>query len=130
MSWLREGVREGRLRINDPAGPLHFVPEGLLLVSPRIFREYAKVVAREQANAGAEAIEEADLVKATQRQLLRHDWHLQEAGGNNMIAYQLVEHGRPGGQLSGIVILNPQAFGIPAHPPNPALVRRPATPRT
>jgi hypothetical protein len=97
---------------------------------PRIFREYAKRVARERANAGAEAVDEADLVKATQRQLLREGWHLQEAGGNNMIAYQLVEHGRPGGQLSGIVILSPQAFGIPAHPPNRALVRRPATPRT
>ena len=130
MSWLREGVREGRLRINDPAGLLHFVPEGLLLVSPRIFREYATTLARERANAGAEAIDEADLVKATQRQLLRQDWHLQEAAGNNMIAYLLAEGGRPRGQLSGIVIRNPRAFGIPVRPPNPALVRRPAAGRT
>jgi hypothetical protein len=130
MSWLVESLREGKLRINDSAGPLHFVPEGLLLVSPRIFREYATTLARERANAGAEAIDEADLVKATQRQLVRQDWHLQETGGNNMIAYLLAEGGRPRGRLSGIVIRNPQAFGIPAHPPNPALVRRPAAGRT
>jgi integrating conjugative element membrane protein (TIGR03747 family) len=86
MVWVAESLGDGRLRINGPGGALHVVPEGLLLVSPRIFREYAKWVATDQANAGAEAVDEPGLVKTTQRQLLREGWHLQEAGGNNMIA--------------------------------------------
>ena len=43
VGWVQEGLASGRLRFNESGAVVHFVPEGMLLVSPRIFREFAKI---------------------------------------------------------------------------------------
>lgn len=42
MAWLKEGLGDGTLPANRAGALVHFVDEGMLLVSPRIFREFAK----------------------------------------------------------------------------------------
>jgi hypothetical protein len=44
LNWVIEGVQSKHLRINQADARLHVVPEGLLLVSPRIFKDYAKAI--------------------------------------------------------------------------------------
>ncbi|MGE0679793.1 MAG: MobH family relaxase, partial [Candidatus Binatia bacterium] len=39
LAWIKEGLRSGRLPINTVNARLHTVPEGLLLVSPGIFKD-------------------------------------------------------------------------------------------
>lgn len=41
MAWLQQGLADGTLPVNVAGALVHFVPEGMLLVSPRIFREFA-----------------------------------------------------------------------------------------
>ena len=41
MAWLQQELADGTLPVNVPGALIHFVPEGMLLVSPRIFREFA-----------------------------------------------------------------------------------------
>ena len=41
MAWLQQGLADGTLPVNVAGALIHFVPEGMLLVSPRIFREFA-----------------------------------------------------------------------------------------
>ncbi|MBU1722231.1 MAG: TraI domain-containing protein [Gammaproteobacteria bacterium] len=41
LHWLSEGLRSGKHKLNETGAFLHVVPEGLLLVSPRIFKEFA-----------------------------------------------------------------------------------------
>ena len=41
LSWLRSGIQERRLAINTPQARLHVVHEGLALISPGIFRDFA-----------------------------------------------------------------------------------------
>lgn len=40
MAWLREGLQTGALKINTADAFIHVVPEGLFMVSPRVFKIY------------------------------------------------------------------------------------------
>ncbi len=40
LAWLREGVTTGRIQLNTVNARVHVVPEGLLLVSPAIFKDF------------------------------------------------------------------------------------------
>ncbi|THB67712.1 MAG: hypothetical protein D6B27_04040 [Gammaproteobacteria bacterium] len=40
MDWIRKSVAAKRLPINKPNARIHIVPEGVLLVSPAIFKQY------------------------------------------------------------------------------------------
>ncbi|WP_429500798.1 MobH family relaxase (plasmid) [Robbsia andropogonis] len=45
MGWVQEGVRTGELLFNESKGFVHFVDEGMLLISPKVFKEFAQVQA-------------------------------------------------------------------------------------
>ena len=40
-NWLANGLAEGSITVNQSGSPVHFVEQGMLLVTPAIFREYA-----------------------------------------------------------------------------------------
>jgi hypothetical protein len=40
LAWVRQGIVSGDLPHNSPGAFVHFVPEGMLLITPRVFREY------------------------------------------------------------------------------------------
>lgn len=122
MGWVQEGLASGRMRFNESGALVHFVPEGMLLVSPRIFREFAKVHG-EDGKGTAAAGEAAQQGKGIQRQLLRAAWHVQADKGVNILTYRVVRGGRPISQLSGVVIEQPGRFVNPVPPANPVLVR-------
>lgn len=128
MVWLQEGVSAGRIRANEPGALVHGVPEGMLLVSPRIFREFAKQCREEIAllRQGVSA-SETDTGKWVLRQVLRAGWHLQADQGVNMLTYQVMRADRAVSSLSGVVIKNPERFVEPAPSVNPALVRAPVS---
>lgn len=122
VGWVQEGLASGRLRFNESGAVVHFVPEGMLLVSPRIFREFAKIHGED--GRGTAAAEDATQPgKGIQRQLLRAGWHVQADKGVNILTYHVVRGGRPISQLSGVVIEQPERFVNPVPPANPVLVR-------
>ena len=52
MSWLQRGVGDGSIKYNEAGAMVHFVAHGMLLVSPRIFREFAALsLAGDEAEA-------------------------------------------------------------------------------
>ena len=101
---------------------MHFVDEGMLLVSPRIFREFAKNFG-EVGGGPANAPGEPDIAKSIQRQVLREGWHLRADKGVNILTYQVMRGNRAASRLSGVVIRNPVRFVDPVSPSNPLLVR-------
>jgi integrating conjugative element relaxase (TIGR03760 family) len=125
MGWIQEGLSSGRLRFNESGALVHFVPEGMLLVSPRIFREFAKVHGEDGKGTAAAAEDSAQPGKGIQRQLLRASWHVRADKGINILTYRVVRGGRPISQLSGVVIEQPARFVNPVPPANPVLVRMP-----
>jgi len=116
MEWVRRGIADGTLTVNTGGALAHGVEEGLLLVSPGIFRAYVQ-------HDGAGSGEKRDAAKRLQREVLRAGWHLRADGGVNLLGYALKQDGRADARIHGIVIVNPRRFVHPAPPVNPALAR-------
>ncbi|TVR84535.1 MAG: relaxase, partial [Rhodospirillales bacterium] len=94
-AWLTDGIRERRLELNQVGALVHVVPEGLLLVSPRIFKVYA----------GTDP-ESGRHWEYVQRRLLRKRWHRVHARGRGIFEYQ-VSGERKTSRLKGIVLTDP-----------------------
>jgi hypothetical protein len=125
MAWLQQGLADGTLPVNVAGALVHFVPEGMLLVSPRIFREFATRFG-DDSNGPAPAAGDPDIGKSIQRQFLRAGWHRRAGKGVNMLSYQVMRGERTVSQLSGVVIPNPERFIALVPAINPALVHLPA----
>ena len=125
MAWLQHGLAGGTLPVNVAGALVHFVPEGMLLVSPRIFREFAMRFG-EDGHGPAAAVDDPDIGKSIQRQFLRAGWHRRVEKGVNILSYQVMRGERAVSQLSGVVIPNPERFIDPVPAVNPVLLRLPA----
>jgi integrating conjugative element relaxase (TIGR03760 family) len=127
MRWLQQGMADGSIPINESGALVHFVAEGMLLVSPRIFKEFAKRFGEDgrgrSAPPGPAGVgDDRDCGKSIQRQVLRAGWHVRSEKGVNILTYQVTRGGRAVSQLSGVLISNPERFVNPVPPANPVLV--------
>lgn len=116
MDWVRQGIADGTLPVNARGALVHGVEEGLLLVSPEIFRAFIR-------QDGARERDSRDAAKRLQREILRAGWHLRADGGVNLHGYGWNEDGRAGARIHGVVVLSPGRFVDPVPAINPALVR-------
>ena len=122
MAWLNSGLNDGSIHINEARAPVHFVEEGMLLVSPRIFRDYAK---SQKEIAGVPAAGEnargTDVARWIQRRVQRARWHVRGNDGSNFTSYRVMLGDKGEGRLSGVLIPNPERFVSPVPPDNPLL---------
>ena len=123
MHWLQQGISGGTLSVNAPGALVHGVDDGLLLVSPRIFREFARHQGADGGTPAPGAERSRDAVRRIQREVLRAGWHLQAERGVNMLCYECKREGRAPSRISGIVIREPGRFVDPPPAINPALAR-------
>lgn len=111
MRWLCQGLSEGRIPVNRTDAWVHFVGEGMLLVSPRIFREYRKTLASDgSGDAALISSPEKEALKTIQREVLRAGWHVRAPQGVNMLTYGFLRDGRVVSRISGVVIAQPERF--------------------
>lgn len=106
LRWISDGVRSGRLKVNTVDARVHVTQEGLLLVSPGIFRDYAGV----------------DGWAAAQKKLQKLKRHLKTPEGTNIWTYRVSGERRSSAQLKGLLF--PDAailFGLRLPEPNPHL---------
>lgn len=88
ISWLVEGIRSGALAFNTPKARVHVVKEGLLLLSPAVFRAFA-----------------GDDWRAVQKTFLKQKLTEKTAEGENFFHYRMdTERGRK--PLKGMLIRN------------------------
>lgn len=110
IAWLSAGVNSGRLQLNQVNSLLHVVPEGLLLVSPKVFKVYA-------GDADGRNWE------YVQRRFVRRRWHRVHAAGKNIFEYE-VKGDRKSSRLKGIVVSDAGArLGLSLPAANPHLTR-------
>lgn len=108
LAWLREGIVGGRLKTNTAEARVHFVEEGLLLVSPAVFRDFAGVTGWE----------------AAQKKLLKLRLHRKTAQGTNVWTYRVVGERKSGALLRGILLPEPRSqLGVIVTRTNPVLHR-------
>jgi integrating conjugative element relaxase (TIGR03760 family) len=120
MQWLQEGLRTRTIKHNEVGAPVHFVEQGMALVSPLIFREHSR-----QTNSAAthEPLPPDKLGLDVQREVLKAGWHLPAAAGVNIHQFAVVKKGGiRTGRLSAVVLTTPQRWVLPVPPNNPALI--------
>lgn len=122
MAWLQSGLADQSIRFNESGAVVHFVEEGMLLVSPNSFKAYAR-----SRNAACKALDEkegddgADTARWIQRKVLKAGWHLRSADGSNFREYRMSRGGSGASRLCGVLILDPARFVSPVPPVNTSL---------
>ena len=114
MHWIQRGLAQHEMRSNEAGAMVHFVEQGMALVSPLIFKKYAKATAVNTAEA-------AELAMRVQRELIKCGWHLPGPNKTNIVKYEIHAKGRVVGTLSCVVLVQPSRFVLPVPPSNPAL---------
>lgn len=123
MAWLQQGLAGGAIAYNETGAMVHFVPEGMLLVSPRIFRHFAERFG-EKGDGSPSTLAEDKVGTGIQREVIKAGWHVLGPRKTNVHRYQVVRrNGRGGSPLSVMIIREPRRFVEPVPPANPHLVK-------
>ena len=94
LAWLRDNLAKGLLEVNTPSGRVHRVAEGLLLISPGIFKDYR------DPNPEASW-------QQVQRRFSRLKLHRKRADGTNIHAYDVLgEKSRKRSVVKGYLLPN------------------------
>lgn len=105
LRWLRDALARGEIATNAPQAPVHGVQAGLLLVVPRVFTAYAK--AQSAAPLGAGTLSDAATrLRKIQKSLAAIDGVLSKR------TFDLHEGRTVVGQVTGLVVPEPERFGI------------------
>jgi integrating conjugative element relaxase (TIGR03760 family) len=117
LRWLQERLASREIHYNEAGAPVHFVPQGMALVSPLIFREFAR-----QGGAPGLDLTPERLGLDVQREVLNAGWHVPAEAGKNIHQFAVSKRGgaKPG-RLAAVVLAEPQRWVYPVPPANPAL---------
>ncbi len=109
MDWLATGIKTTKLDINTAKAMVHTVPDGILIVSPRIFRVFAQGVGCDY--------------KKVQRKFQRLRINKKTTNGENIWTYD-VQGERKSSVIKGMIIMDPKReLGLAKLPdPNTHLV--------
>lgn len=79
FDWLQQQIKTNQLTVNRPKARVHVVAEGVILVTPGIFQDFAK----SKANTGQLSW------NSIQQKVLKKNWHVRDAKGLNVIKYSV-----------------------------------------
>ena len=104
LHWLRDGVLQKRLALNDAKSLLHTVDGTLFLVSPGIFHRYLQEHPESSNTARPEGVTDWQWL---QKQFERLGQHRKRPDGLNLWTCEVCGP-RPGKRLHGYLLLDPQ----------------------
>jgi integrating conjugative element relaxase (TIGR03760 family) len=124
MRWIQDGLADGSMSYNRADSNIHFTQEGMALVSPRIFKEFAQKFGEDGTGTASDK-SPADLGQGIQRHITNTGWHLQVGEKKfNIIKYTVVGQDGNGTKIiSTVVIKNPLDFINPVPEINPCIVK-------
>lgn len=123
MRWIQEGLSQGELPYNRADAMIHFVDDGMMLVSPVIFRRFAELFG--ELGDGKPSEKSGGAVgTGIQRQVTNAGWHkVTGAEKKNIQKFIVAGHDGSGKKIiSGVVILDPARFVNPLPETNPSIV--------
>lgn len=114
VGWLQQSLANRTLKYNETGAAVHFTVEGMALVSPLIFKLYARTL-RDEAAADEYAMD-------VQREVIKAGWHMMGPNRNNIVRYEVTGRGGTSvSKLSAVVLVNSSKFVVPVPPANPVL---------
>ncbi|HDR9188837.1 TPA: TraI domain-containing protein [Burkholderia vietnamiensis] len=120
MAWVQEGIATGALPYNESMARVHFVPEGMLLVTPAVFRDFAQAHPEAIEQTSAEDGRMPEPWKQVQRDFQKSGYPVAADSGGAARSYLLhyTIKGAGGRQLSVMLVPEPERFFNPVPPPN------------
>ncbi len=118
VEWLQRGLASGSMRYNESGAMVHFVEQGMALVSPRIFKAFADEAGEDDGETRTRAAKPGGIV---QRHVIKAGWHVVTAGANNIQHYAVIKrNGELAGKLAAVVLKQPERWvnPVPARNPN------------
>lgn len=115
MRWVQTSLVNRSIKYNESGAVVHFVPQGMALVSPLIFKLFA------ESCVGADGPAD-EIAMQVQKDVIRTGWHM--AGPNRTNIIKFTVHGRGDavvGKLAAVVLCEPGNWVQPVPPSNPAL---------
>ncbi len=124
MRWIQEGLADGTMAYNRSDAMIHFVEDGMMLVSPLIFRRFAELFGEDGEGTPSDK-PAMKLGTGIQRQVTNAGWHLVSGDKkSNIQRYTVIGADGQGRKLiSGVVIVDPARFVNPLPAYNPCIVR-------
>jgi hypothetical protein len=116
LRWLRDALARGEIATNSAQAPVHGVQAGLLLVMPRIFTAYAKAQSADPVRTRTLS-DTATRLRTIQKNLATID------GVPPKRIFDLHEGGTVVVQITGLLLPEPERFGIARPAVNPGLVQ-------
>ncbi|SCK29045.1 Putative conjugal transfer nickase/helicase TraI C-term [Variovorax sp. HW608] len=114
MRWLQQSLASRELKYNETGAVVHFVPEGMALVSPLIFKMFAATLVAE-----AEVPDQANRI---QREVVKAGWHMTGPNRTNVVRYSVIGRGHTVvSRLAAVVLVEPGRWVQPVPPSNPVL---------
>ena len=110
VEWLRTGIAQGRIPYNEKDARVHAVPEGVLLVTPNIFKDFT-----DECGGGR--------WETVQKLFFRRKDHVRTASGENIHQY-VVETGLSQANLSGILLKDASLVFVESFPEINSLIRK------
>jgi hypothetical protein len=77
FKWLQDGVQAGNLKANQAKARIHIVNEGVVLITPGVFQDFAKSQSNKDASSWS----------SIQQKVLKKNWHIRDAKGLNVVKY-------------------------------------------
>ncbi len=124
MRWIQDGLAEGTMSYNRADAKIHFMEDGMALVSPMIFREFAQKFGEDGTGIPSNKTPD-NLGDGIQRHVTNAGWHIQVGAKKwNIVKYRIVGMTGEGQKIiSTVVIKNPSQFINPVPENNPCLVK-------
>ena len=64
MHWVQQSLTQREMKFNEAGAMVHFVEQGMALVSPLIFKKYAQAAGGRAGHAGAARVDQVRLASA------------------------------------------------------------------
>lgn len=120
IRWLQEAVASGELNYNERDSMVHFVEEGMMLVSPAIFIHFSKLNGEDGLGSPSNGSPGVEI----QRNLLKCGWHMRVLNSrglpNNIATYSVKSPGKST-TVKAVVIKSPERYFSPVPDRNPYL---------
>lgn len=118
ISWLQRGLEDRSITYNTTGAEVHFVPQGIALVSPAIFRRYC-----DENLPPSNTDKQWQEVQKEIIKLGLHQTYPTTAGQKraNILRYSVTGKGEVVAELSAVVLKHPDRYVLPVPQINPVL---------
>lgn len=124
FAWIQQGLADGTLKYNVAEARIHFVPEGMLMVSPATFRDFAAAFGDVGASVSPDPDGKERLGNGIQNAVKRSGFVVLAAKGSYLHRYQVLRNGAPSGSILNCFLMpHPEHFFNPVPAANPLLKR-------